>query len=92
MKICSKGFTFENCIYSPSDCGANCNEKTEVKMRNFDKIKNMSIDEMARYFVDLQLNVMCEIQQKLVYCLPLPKEEEIDKLYKETLIALESEE
>ena len=59
---------------------------------NYEKIKNMTIEEMADYMVTLQLNVMVQIQQKLVLCLPLPTEAEINKMYKETIKALESEE
>ena len=85
MKICSKGFTFENCIYSPSDCGANCNEKIEVKMRNFDRIKNYSIEEMAEFLAIMQVNA---IKQIIV-----PNEEEQINRYKNSLIKLlESEE
>ena len=61
-------------------------------MTNYEKIKSMSIDEMAKHLVWLQLNVMVQIQQKLVYCLPLPSEKEQKQLYKDTLEALESEE
>lgn len=61
-------------------------------MNNFQKIKAMSIDEMAKHLVWLQLNVMAQIQQKLVYCLPLPNEKQQEQMYKDTLEALESEE
>lgn len=61
-------------------------------MNNFNKIKAMNIDEMAEYFTDLQLNTMVQIQQKLVYCLPLPDEEQQEQLYKDMIKALESEE
>lgn len=60
-------------------------------MNNFEKIKSMNIDEMAKQFTDFQLNVMVQIQQKLVHCLPLPNEEQQEQLYKDMIEALESE-
>jgi hypothetical protein len=61
-------------------------------MNNFNKIKAMSIDEMAEHLTYLQLNVMMQIQKNLVHCLPLPNEEQQEQLYKDTIKALESEE
>lgn len=61
-------------------------------MNNFEKIKSMSIDEMAEHLTYLQLNVMMQIQKNLVHCLPLPNEEQQEQLYKDTIEALESEE
>lgn len=61
-------------------------------MTNYEKIKNMSINEMAEYFCDFQLNVMVQIQKSLVHCLPLPNEEQQEQLYKDMIKALESEE
>ena len=58
---------------------------------NFEKIKAMSIDEMAKQFTDFQLNVMVQIQQNLVHCLPLPNEKQQEQLYKDMIKALESE-
>ena len=60
-------------------------------MNNYEKIKNMTIDEMANQLLELQLNVIFEIQKKLVYCLPLPNEAEIEKMRKATKQQLESE-
>lgn len=60
-------------------------------MNNFEKIKAMDIDEMAKQFADFQLNVMVQIQKKLVHCLPLPNEEQQEQLYKDMIEALESE-
>lgn len=61
-------------------------------MNDFEKIKAMNIDEMAKYLAYMQLNVMVQIHQKLVYCLPLPNEEQQEQLYKDIIKALESEE
>ena len=58
---------------------------------NYEKIKAMSIDEMAEHLVWLQLNVLAQIQKKLVYCLPLPNIKEQEQMYKDTLEALRSE-
>ena len=60
-------------------------------MNNYERIKAMSIEEMAKELVMLQLNVMAQIQQKLVYCLPLPDEKQIEKMQQDTIKALESE-
>lgn len=60
-------------------------------MNNYEKIKAMSIDEMAEHLVWLQLNVMAQIQKTLVHCLPLPNETQQEQMYKDTLEALKSE-
>lgn len=60
-------------------------------MNNYERIKAMTIEEMAKELVTLQLNVMAQIQQKLVYCLPLPDEKAIEKMQQDTIEALESE-
>lgn len=49
-------------------------------MNNYERIKAMSIEEMAKELVMLQLNVMAQIQQKLVYCLPLSDENQMEKM------------
>ena len=61
-------------------------------MNNFQKIKAMNIDEMAKEITYLQLNTMVLIQKNLVHCLPLPNKEQQEQLYKDTIKALESEE
>ena len=60
-------------------------------MNYYEKIKTMNIDEMAKELVMLQLNVMAQIQQRLVYCLPLPDENQMEKMQQDTIKALESE-
>jgi hypothetical protein len=60
-------------------------------MNQYERIKAMSIEEMAKELVMLQLNVMTQIQQNLVYCLPLPDENQMEKMQQDTIKALESE-
>ena len=60
-------------------------------MNNYERIKQMNISDLAGELVELQLNVMYEIQKTLVYCLPLPKEKEIEKLREDTIKALLAE-
>lgn len=60
-------------------------------MNNFEKIKKMDIEELAEFIIATQLKIMVEIQQTLVFCLPLPDEKRVQELIKETRKALESE-
>ncbi len=60
-------------------------------MNIYEKIKSMTIDEMAEFLTDIQINVLAETQKKLVYCLPLPKQEEIEKMIKDTIESLKQE-
>ena len=61
-------------------------------MTNYEKIKNMSIDEMAEFIVQTQIITMIKIKNTLVKCLPMPTETELPDIIKQQKEILESEE
>lgn len=60
-------------------------------MNNYEKIKNMTIEEMAEFIIFAYFDTYRNIQNKLCKCLPLPTEEEIKNLIQEEIKILQAE-
>lgn len=60
-------------------------------MNEYERIKSLDIEEMAEFLTDIQINVLVETKKKLVFCLPLPRQEEVEKMIKSTIEALKKE-
>ena len=60
-------------------------------MNNYEKIKKMSIEEMAALIVGAQVSTIITIQKTLCACLPIPTEEKYKKLIEDEIKLLQAE-